>query len=154
MKNPTRIPFLKPFLGIALLCAVAGCGGTAVPGPLGATAFMVYRGSQKVQRDYHMSVEEAEKAVIEAFNELGWEYRYSTNVGDIYTLYGRTPKREHVVIDIRPKRDRFEEVKISVHAKTAGSIDTSILFHEKISGGGPRTDTRADGTIVYRTRTQ
>lgn len=154
MTKHARSPILHCLLGAALLCAGVGCGSTAIPGPLTATAFMMHRSAQKVQRDYHLSPVEAEKAVIEAFDELGWEYRYSTNVEDTYTIYGRTPKREHIVIDIRPKRNRFEEVQIAVLAKTNGSIDTSILFHEKISGGGPRTDTRADGSIVYRTRTQ
>lgn len=154
MMNSNRSSLLQCILGVAVLCVAAGCGATALPAPLTTSALLLQRSSQKVQRDYHMSVEEAEKAVIEAFNELDWEYRYSTNVEELYTIYGRTHRREHVVIDIRPKRNRFEEVKIAVVVRTAGNLDMAIRFHEAISGGGPRVDTLEDGTIVYRTRAE
>lgn len=154
MTKFTRGSILPCLLGVVALSLAAGCGATAIPAPLTATGLLLQRSSQKVQRDYHFSVEEAEKAVIEAFDEMDWEYRYSTNVGDLYTMYGRTGEREHVVVDIRPKRERFEEVQISVVVRTQGNRDMAIEFHEAIGGGGPRVETLDDGTIVYRRRAE
>ena len=114
-------------LALTGVLLVSGCGGKEIDinnypvvGVKTLPLWLMVRQYYGIERDYAMSVEEAEAAVVQAVKSTGGYVRYITSVGNSRTVYARTCDEKHVVIDIDSYRGYCNRVEIDINVGLYG----------------------------------
>ncbi len=107
---------------------LSGCVNKFVH-PSDIPSWLVNRQLEGVEKDYQLTVDEAERKVAQAIAAIGGRVRYVTLVGESRTMYAFDSDGETIVVDIDPYRNRPGYVEIDINVSLYGdSVRAERIF--------------------------